>query len=71
MHASTMGRGKPVLNTAVKVDSYESSHGDAPYIDSVVIKDEANETLTVFAVNKDLENPYEVTMDVRQFAATA
>ncbi len=66
MHASTMGRGT-VLNTAVKVDSYESSHGDAPYIDSVVIKNEEEGTLTVFAVNKDLENSYEVTMDVRQF----
>jgi alpha-N-arabinofuranosidase len=51
----------------VKVDTYESKHGDAPYIDSVVIKDEENETLTVFAVNKDLENSYDVTMDVRQF----
>ena len=66
MHASTMGRGT-VLNTMVKVDTYESKHGDAPYIDSVVIKDEENETLTVFAVNKDLENSYEVSMDVRQF----
>jgi alpha-N-arabinofuranosidase len=33
----------------------------------VVIKDEENQTLTIFAVNKDLEHPYEVTMDVRQF----
>ncbi len=66
MQASTMGRGT-VLNTAVKVDCYESKYGDAPFIDSVVIKDEERETLTVFAVNKDLENDYEVTMDVRQF----
>ena len=51
----------------MKADTYESSHGDAPYIDSVVIKDEEAETLTVFAVNKDLENSFEVTMDVRQF----
>ena len=70
MHASTMGRGT-VLNTMVKVDTYESKHGDAPYIDSVVIKDEENETLTVFAVNKDLENSYDVTMDVRQFEGYA
>jgi alpha-N-arabinofuranosidase len=66
MHASTMGRGV-VLNTAVRVDTYESRYGDAPFIDAVVIKDEENQTLTIFAVNKDLEHPYEVTMDVRQF----
>ena len=66
MHASTMGRGV-VLNTAVQVDTYESRYGDAPFIDAVVIKDEENQTLTIFAVNKDLEHPYEVTMDVRQF----
>ena len=30
----------------------------------VVIKDEEHDTLTVFAVNKDLENPYEVTMEI-------
>ena len=65
-----MGRGT-VLHTAVKVDSYESKHGDAPYIDSVVINDEEAGTLTVFAVNKDLENSYEVTMDVRQFGGYA
>ena len=65
-----MGRGT-VLNTAVKVDSYESKHGDAPYIDSVVIKDEENEALTIFAVNKDLDNSYQVTMDVRQFEGYA
>ena len=70
MHASTMGRGT-VLNTAVKVDTYESSHGDAPYIDAVAVRNGEKETLTIFAVNKDLDNSYEVTMDVRQFEGYA
>jgi alpha-N-arabinofuranosidase len=66
LHASTMGRGT-VLNTAVKVDTYESKYGDAPFVDAVVITDEQQETLTLFAVNKDLKSDYSVTMDVRQF----
>ena len=66
LHASTMGRGT-VLNTAVKVDTYESKYGDAPFVDAGVIADEGQETLTLFAVNKDLKSDYSVTMDVRQF----
>ena len=66
MHASTMGRGT-VLNTAVKVDTYESKYGDAPYIDAVAVDDEENGDLTLFAVNKDLKNDYSIDMDVRQF----
>ena len=66
LHASTMGRGT-VLNTAVKVDTYESKYGDAPFVDAVVIADEGQKTLTLFAVNKDLKSDYSVTMDVRQF----
>jgi alpha-N-arabinofuranosidase len=51
----------------VKCPSYESRHGDAPFIDSVVLKDEENETLTILAVNKDLENDFELSSDLRQF----
>ena len=67
MHASTMGVGT-VLNTIVKAPVYASSFGDAPYLDSVVIMNEENETLTIFAVNKDLEEDMEVACDLRQFA---
>ena len=37
MHASQFGRGT-VLTSVVKTPTYESKHGDAPYIDSVVVK---------------------------------
>ncbi len=67
MHASQFGRGT-VLTSVVKTPTYESKHGDAPYIDSVVVKDEENGTVTIFAVNKDLENDFELTADLRQFA---
>ncbi len=67
MQTSVYGRGE-VLNTVVKVPTYESKHGDAPYVDCVVVADEENETLTLFAVNKNLEDDFELTCDLRQFA---
>ena len=67
MQSSRYGRGE-VLNTIVKVPTYESKHGDAPYVDSVVISDEENGALTVFAVNKNLEDDFELTCDLRQFS---
>ena len=67
MHASTLGNGT-VLNTIVKSPVYESRHGDAPYLDCVVIHNEEKEELVVFAVNKDLSEDMELTCDLGQFA---
>ncbi len=68
MHASTMGVGT-VLNTIVKSPVYESgNYGDAPYLDSVVVMNEEEETVTIFAVNKDLEEDMQVVCDLRQFS---
>ena len=47
---------------------YESRHGDAPYLDAVCVMNEEDETVTIFAVNKDLEDSMELTCDLRQFA---
>lgn len=67
MHASTLGAGT-VLNTIVKSPLYDSkTYGAAPYIDAVIIMNEELEELTLFAVNKDLEEGMEVTCDCRQF----
>ncbi|WFR59940.1 alpha-N-arabinofuranosidase [Anaerocolumna sp. AGMB13025] len=63
---SNYGRGT-VLNTVVKAPTYESKHGDAPYLDSVCVMNEEEETLTIFALNKDLEDSMEVSCDLRQF----
>ncbi len=66
MHASVYGRGT-VLNTVVQSPTYESKHGDAPFVDSVVVYNDETEELTLFAVNKDLEEEMEVSCDLRQF----
>ena len=67
MHASVYGRGT-VLNTQVLTPIYESkTYGEAPYLDSVCIWDEENDALTIFAVNKSLDEDMEVSCDLRQF----
>lgn len=63
---SNFGRGK-VLHTLVQSPVYESAHGDAPFLDCVMTVDEEKETLTLFAVNKSLEEDMELSCDIRQF----
>jgi len=68
MHASILGRGE-VLNTVIDCPVYDSSeYTSVPYIDSVVVKDDENESLTVFAANKDLDEAFEFSCDLRQFS---
>ena len=64
---SNYGRGK-VLHTLVQSPVYESSHGNAPFLDCVMTMDEEKETVTVFAVNKSLDEDMELSCDLRQFA---
>ena len=40
---------------------------EAPYLDSVCVWDEEKDTLTIFAVNKSLDEDMEVSCDLRQF----
>lgn len=63
---SNYGRGT-VLNTIIDAPVYESSHGDAPYLDAVCLTDAEHETLTLFAVNKSLDDTMELTCDLGQF----
>ncbi|MBE6613150.1 MAG: alpha-N-arabinofuranosidase, partial [Ruminococcaceae bacterium] len=68
LHASTMGRGR-VLTTTVISPTYACRITDAaPYLDAVVVEDEEKETLTVFALNKSLDEPMELVCDLRQYA---
>lgn len=68
MYTSMYGRGT-VLHTVVKAPVYESkTYGEASYLDAVMVMNEQEETLTIFAVNKNLEEDMEVTCDLRQFA---
>ncbi|WP_322972514.1 alpha-N-arabinofuranosidase [Pseudalkalibacillus salsuginis] len=67
MHASVYGRGisiKPIL-TSPKYDSKD--YTDVPYIDSAVVYNEEKEEVTIFMVNKNLEESITVSSDVRSF----
>ncbi len=67
MHASRYGRGT-VLNTIVDCPKYDSkNYTDVPYLDSSVVWDEENDTITIFAVNKSLEDEMLLSCDLRQF----
>ena len=68
LHASIYGNGT-VLNTIVKSPVYDcKKYCDAPYLDCVVINNEEEDEVTIFAVNKDLDEDMELSADFRQFA---
>lgn len=68
LHASAYGRGT-VLMTQITAPVYDSrSYGTVSVLDSVSVWNQEEEKLTVFAVNKDLEEDLEVTCDLRQFS---
>lgn len=68
LHASLYGNGT-VLHTLVKSPLYDSKNFcDVPYLDSVVVHNEEEEELVIFAVNKHLEEDMEINCDLRQFS---
>lgn len=68
LHASTLGRGT-ALRVNVKSPSYEDGEfGEVPYLEAVATVDEENEMVTLFAVNRNLEEELLVEGDVRDFA---
>ncbi|MRH44246.1 alpha-N-arabinofuranosidase [Aquibacillus halophilus] len=67
MHASVYGRGislKPIISSP-KYDSKDFT--DVPYIDSAAVYNEENEEVTIFMVNKNLDDAITITSDVRSF----
>lgn len=68
LHASLYGRGA-VLQTQVRSPLYDSrDFTDVPYVDALAIQNDAD-SLTVFAVNRDLEDQIAVDCDLRSFGA--
>ncbi|MBO1005122.1 arabinosylfuranosidase ArfA [Pseudogracilibacillus auburnensis] len=67
MHASKYGRGV-VLNPIVSSPKYDSKDfTDVPTLDTTAVYNEENEELTIFAVNRDLEDRLLLECDVRNF----
>lgn len=67
LHASRYGRGISLM-PVVESEKYDSKDfTDIPYLDSAVVYDEEGDALTIFAVNRHLSEPLELTVDVRSF----
>lgn len=67
-YTSKYGRGT-VLNTIVKAPVYETKKlGEVSVLDAVTIVNDDAETLTIFAVNKDLNEDLQLDSDLRQYA---
>lgn len=65
MHASTFGRGR-ALRVLVKSSSYENKKlGDVPYLEAVATCDDLSETVTVFAVNRHMQEALALQGDLR------
>ena len=67
LHASNFGRGT-VLLANVESPKYDSKdYTDVPYLESVAVYNEEQGELTIFAVNRHLEEAMTLEMDVRSF----
>ncbi len=65
LHASNFGRGV-VLDLQVTSPTYSCAQADdVPFIETVATLDEEQETLTLFAVNRNQDEPLQVVGDVR------
>lgn len=65
MHASKYGRGRvlyPVVNSPVHDTS---GHGDVTDIESVAVYNEEKEELTIFAVNRNIDEDVSLETDIR------
>ncbi len=67
MYSSLNGRGT-ALQTITKCDSYKTTDNlTAPYIEASVIYNEGKGELTVFAVNRSLDEDIELSLDLEGF----
>jgi alpha-N-arabinofuranosidase len=67
INASRFGRGE-VLNLNIHSPAYEDrEYGPVPYLDAVTVWSRDNETLTIFAVNRDTQADLPIEGDVRAF----
>ncbi|MCR2802300.1 arabinosylfuranosidase ArfA [Paenibacillus soyae] len=67
LHASNYGRGT-VLQSIVSSDKYDSKDfTDVPYLEATSVYNEEQGIVTIFAVNRHLEDQMELSVDIRSF----
>ncbi len=68
MHASKYGRGV-ALSPVVHCDNYSTAKvNEVPYVETIGILNDEKKELTVFAVNRSLEESVELEVDLSDFA---
>lgn len=65
MHASRYGRGTVLQTLTDSTRHATKNHGDVTDVESVVVYNEEADELTIFAVNRNLEEDAELTVDMR------
>ncbi|MBD3920267.1 alpha-N-arabinofuranosidase [Paenibacillus sp. PR3] len=71
MHASVFGRGKALV-PLVQSDKYDTKEiTDVPYLESIAIHNEEKEEVTIFAVNRHLEESLPFEIDLRSFGSAS
>jgi alpha-N-arabinofuranosidase len=67
LHASVYGRGV-ALHPVISSPKYDSKDfTDVPYLESIAVYNEEKEEVTIFAVNRDMEDSLLLECDVRNF----
>jgi alpha-N-arabinofuranosidase len=67
MHASRFGRGT-VLNSVISSEKYDSKDfTDVPYLDAVSVLSDDESELTIFAVNRSMDETLKLDCDIRSF----
>lgn len=67
MHVSNYGRGH-VLNPVIYTPVYDSKdYTDVPLLESVAVVNEEKAELTIFAINKDINDTLSLECDIRNF----
>ena len=69
MHASLYGRGSALI-PLIRSDKYDTKEiTDVPYLEAVAVHHEETGDITVFAVNRSLEDKLSFELDLRSFGA--
>ncbi|SDD37737.1 alpha-N-arabinofuranosidase [Paenibacillus sp. UNCCL117] len=69
LHASLFGRGQSLV-PLIQSDKYDTKEiTDVPYLESVAVYREEQGEITVFAVNRHLDLPLHLQVDLRSFGA--
>jgi alpha-N-arabinofuranosidase len=67
LHGSRFGRGVALDVTPVSPTYHDDTFDAVPYLEAVATWDEANASITLFAVNRDLEAALPLEGDLRAF----